>query len=204
MARDVTIFSSNSQSTWLLLQVTFLPILTCSFSCHPTRRTRDSDCLRDGWSGDQIPVEARFSAPVHTGTGAQPSSYTLGTGSFTRVKRPGRGVAHPHLEPRLKKERVIGRNVPLSKASFHTFRFATGRQFPIIAGHGGGTQGSPRLFTQSGRFAGREFTGRLPSSSTGRGPVAESTVMQMLLTDAFTHSGYFPAVSGDHLPLQCQ
>ena len=38
---------------------------------------------------------ARFSAPVRTGPGAHPASYTMGTGSFPGVKRPGRGVDHP-------------------------------------------------------------------------------------------------------------
>ena len=47
---------------------------------------------------------ARFSAPVQTGPGAHPASYTKGTGSLSRgVKRPGRGVEHPpHLAPKLK------------------------------------------------------------------------------------------------------
>ena len=46
-----------------------------------------------------------FSAPVQTGPGVHPASYTMGTGSFPEVKRPGRGVNHPpHLAPRLKKE----------------------------------------------------------------------------------------------------
>jgi len=50
-------------------------------------------------------VGARFSAPVQTGPGAHPSSYTMGTGSFPGVKRPGRGVDHLlHLASRLKKE----------------------------------------------------------------------------------------------------
>ena len=39
-------------------------------------------------------MEARFSAPVQTGPGAHPSSYTMGTGSFQGVKRPRRGVDH--------------------------------------------------------------------------------------------------------------
>ena len=50
---------------------------------------------------------ARFSAPIQTGRGAHPASYTMGTGSLCRggVKRPGRGVDHPPLlAPRLKKE----------------------------------------------------------------------------------------------------
>ena len=47
----------------------------------------------------------RFSAPVQTGIGTYPVSYTMGTGLLLGVKRPGRGVDHPpHLAPRLKKE----------------------------------------------------------------------------------------------------
>jgi hypothetical protein len=51
-------------------------------------------------------VGARFSAPVLTGPGAHPPSYTMGTGSLSRVeKRPRRGVYHPpHLAPSLRKE----------------------------------------------------------------------------------------------------
>ena len=45
--------------------------------------------------GDRIPVEARFSAPVQTGPVAHPASYTVGVGSFTGVKLPGRGVDNP-------------------------------------------------------------------------------------------------------------
>ena len=37
----------------------------------------------------------RFSAPVQTGPGAHPASYTMGTGSFLGVKRRGRGADHP-------------------------------------------------------------------------------------------------------------
>jgi len=47
----------------------------------------------------------------------------------------------------------------------HTFRVSTGRQVPIIAGQCSGTQESIGLFTQPGRLAGREFTGRLPGST---------------------------------------
>jgi len=57
---------------------------------------------------------ARFSAPVQTGTGAYPPSYTMGTGSFPEVKRPGRGVDHPpHPELRLKKEQSYTSTPPL-------------------------------------------------------------------------------------------
>ena len=49
--------------------------------------------------------EARFYAPARTGPGPHPVSYTMGTGSFPGVKRPGRGVGHPpYLASRLKKE----------------------------------------------------------------------------------------------------
>ena len=62
--------------------------------------------LRAGRSEDRIPVAAIFSAPVRTGPGAHPASYTMGTGSFPGVKLLGRGVdhQHPHLAPRLKEE----------------------------------------------------------------------------------------------------
>jgi hypothetical protein len=71
----------------------------------PGQLSRYSDSLRAGRSGDRILVEERFSAPVQTGSEAHLASYTMGTGSFPGVKRPGRGVDHPsHLPPRLKKE----------------------------------------------------------------------------------------------------
>ena len=49
---------------------------------------------------------ARFSAPVQTGLGANPTSYTMGTGSFSVVKRPGRGVDHRPPSIAEVKERV--------------------------------------------------------------------------------------------------
>jgi len=49
---------------------------------------------------------ARFSAPVQTGPGAHPASYTMGTGSFPGVKQPGRGVDHPPPSRAEVKERV--------------------------------------------------------------------------------------------------
>jgi len=39
-------------------------------------------------------VGARFSTLVLTGPGAQLASYSLVAGSFSEVKRPGRGVDH--------------------------------------------------------------------------------------------------------------
>jgi hypothetical protein len=41
-----------------------------------------------------------------TGPGANPASYTMGTGSFPGVKRPGRGVDHPPASSAEVKERV--------------------------------------------------------------------------------------------------
>jgi hypothetical protein len=48
-----------------------------------------SDSLQAGRSGDRIQVGARFSAPVQTGRGAHPASYTKSTGSFPGVKVAG-------------------------------------------------------------------------------------------------------------------
>ena len=71
----------------------------------PRQRSLYSDSLRVGRSGDRIPVGARFSAPVQTGSEVHPASNTMGTGTFPGVKRPGCGVDNPpHLAPRLKKE----------------------------------------------------------------------------------------------------
>jgi len=58
-----------------------------------------------GWSGDRIPVGARFFAPVEICPGVHTASYTKDTGSFLGVKRPGRGGDHSlHLASKLKKE----------------------------------------------------------------------------------------------------
>jgi hypothetical protein len=67
---------------------------------------RDSDWLRAGPSGNRTPVGERFSASVHTGLGAQPTSYTMDTGSFSGVKRPGRGLDHSPTSSAEVKERV--------------------------------------------------------------------------------------------------
>ena len=41
------------------------------------------------------PVVARFSASFQTGPVAHPASYTMVTGYFPGVRRPGRGVDNP-------------------------------------------------------------------------------------------------------------
>jgi hypothetical protein len=48
----------------------------------------------------------RFSAPIQTGPGAHPASYTMGTRSFSGVKRSVRGVDHPLPSSTEVKERV--------------------------------------------------------------------------------------------------
>jgi len=63
--------------------------------CGPEYVSQYSDSLRVGWSRDPAPVWVRFSAPVQIGSEVHPASYTMGTGSFPMVKRPGRGVEHP-------------------------------------------------------------------------------------------------------------
>jgi len=51
-------------------------------------------------------VGARFSEPVQSGPGAHPASYTMGTGSFPGVRRPGRGVDHLPPSSAEVKERI--------------------------------------------------------------------------------------------------
>ena len=53
----------------------------------PTGYGLDCPGIKSRWG-------ARFSAPVQTGPGAHPASCTMGTGSFSGVKQPGRGT-HP-------------------------------------------------------------------------------------------------------------
>jgi hypothetical protein len=69
----------------------------------PRERSGYRALLRAGRSGDRIPVIARFSTTVQTGFVAHPSSYTMGTGSYSR-RESGRIVAlttHTHLALRL-------------------------------------------------------------------------------------------------------
>jgi len=51
-------------------------------------------------------VGATFFAPVQTGLGVHPASYTMGTGSFPEVKRPGPGVENPPPSSAEVKEKV--------------------------------------------------------------------------------------------------
>ena len=51
-------------------------------------------------------IQFRFSSPVQTGPVTHPTSYTMGTGSFPGLKRPGGGVDHPPSSSAEVKERV--------------------------------------------------------------------------------------------------
>jgi hypothetical protein len=63
-------------------------------ACHKDC-SRYIDSLRAGRSRDRIPVVARFSAPVQTGSDAHPCLLYKGYRVFHGVRRPGRGVDHP-------------------------------------------------------------------------------------------------------------
>jgi len=76
------------------------------FLCGPEELSQHSDLLQFGRSGDRIPVEARFSAPVQNDPEVHPGSCTVGTGSFPGVKRPGRVVDYPSPYSAEIKERV--------------------------------------------------------------------------------------------------
>ena len=75
--------------------------------------------LPTGWTvrGSNLRGGARFSAPVQTSSEAYPASYTMGTGSFQGVKRPGRGVDHPPLSSAEVRERVELYLYPISGPS---------------------------------------------------------------------------------------
>jgi len=95
---------------WLAVLVHIQELQNFNFGlqihCGPEYLRPCSHTLRAGRSGDRIPVGARFSAPVQTSAGAQPASCTMGTGSFPRVKRPGRDVDHPPLSSAEVKESI--------------------------------------------------------------------------------------------------
>jgi hypothetical protein len=55
-----------------------LLFLSTQFTVWAGYRSRYSDWLRAGRSGDRIPVEAKFSTPVQTGPGAHPTSCAMG------------------------------------------------------------------------------------------------------------------------------
>jgi hypothetical protein len=70
-------------------------------------KRRYSDSLRAKRSAVEFRWEERFPAPVQTGPGAHPASYTMVTGSFTVVKPTGCGVEHPPQTSAEVKENVF-------------------------------------------------------------------------------------------------
>ena len=65
-----------------------------------TRYGLDGPGIESRWGGLDFPH------PSRTDPGAHTASYTVGTGSFPGVKRPGRGVDHPPQSGAEVKERV--------------------------------------------------------------------------------------------------
>ena len=67
--------------------------------CSPNRGRDSSVGIATSYgldgSGMESRWEARFSAPVWTGPGTHPASYTMGTASFSGVKQLVCGVDHP-------------------------------------------------------------------------------------------------------------
>ena len=92
-------------------------MLTHPVTCDKTRSQLSifgqflySPRLATDWTvRDRIPVEARFSATVHTGPGALPASCTMGNGYFPGIKsdRGVRLTTHSLLVPWSRKSRAI-------------------------------------------------------------------------------------------------
>jgi hypothetical protein len=69
---------------------------------------RDSSVgIATGYGLDGAGIESQWGRDFpHLYTPAHPASYTVGTGSFSGVKRPGRGVDHPPPSSAVVKDRV--------------------------------------------------------------------------------------------------
>jgi hypothetical protein len=90
--RKSTETSARTAGLWVEIWSQDVPDIKQSY-----HKLRYSYWLWAGWSGDRIPVGARFSAPVNTSSKAHPASCAMGTGSFPGVKS-GRGATltlHP-------------------------------------------------------------------------------------------------------------
>jgi hypothetical protein len=79
--------------------------------------------LRAGRSGNQIPEEERFSAPVQTGSTAHSASYTMGTGVFSGGKEAGTSRLPPTPSSAKVKERVEVNLYSPYGSSWHVLRW---------------------------------------------------------------------------------
>ena len=70
----------------------------------PEQRIQYSNWLRSGWSGDRIPMWARFPAPILAAPGVQTASYTEGIKSILLLNDWVIKTTDFHLGPRLKKQ----------------------------------------------------------------------------------------------------
>jgi hypothetical protein len=100
------------------------PVNCCHWSTYVNavgiaiRYTLDDSGIESRWKRD-------FSAPVQTGPGAHPASYTMGTGTFPGISGRG-GIDHPpYLASRLKKEYIYTSTPPvgLRGSSRESFSF---------------------------------------------------------------------------------
>jgi hypothetical protein len=103
----VNVGLTEGQVTWL-----YYFSVRCRNIMWAGQLSRYSDWLRAWRSGNRIPVEARFSAPVQTGPRAHPASCTMGNGPFLGVesRRSVTLTSNPLLVPRSEKQ---SRVVPL-------------------------------------------------------------------------------------------
>ena len=69
------------------------------------QRSRYSNSLRAGWSGDQIPVGGEIFHTCPDRSWDQSTSYAMDTGSFPGLNWPKRGVDLPHASSADVKER---------------------------------------------------------------------------------------------------
>jgi len=83
------------KAVWWLISVIYLAFFYCD---RLVGRDSVVGAATDyGLDGPAIgPGASEIFRTGRTGPGAHPASYTIGTGSFLGVKRPGRGADHPH------------------------------------------------------------------------------------------------------------